>query len=165
MLKFPHTVILMVQENYFQICIFLDTLNKIVSFVMDNWNVHFADFSIRYLVLIILSARMGVSWMFRTSCEVSAMPTLTAARQARANYFLHLATTILITVTHTWLGRVLRDTEQLHAIIIPTLVTACARAIIFLLEIIAVPVIIAVAAFVAIITVIADATLHGRASE
>ena len=107
--------------------------------------------------------------MFRTSCEVSAMPTLTAARQARANYFLHLATTltiILITVAHTWLGRVLRDTEQLHAIIIPTLVTACARAIIFLLEIvIAVPVIIAVAAFVAIITVIADAMLHGRASE
>lgn len=77
--------------------------------------------------------------MFRTSCEVSAMPTLTAAGQARANYFLHLATTltiILITVAHTWSGRVLRDTEQLRAIIIPTLVTACARAIIFLLEIV-----------------------------
>lgn len=53
-----------------------------------------------------------------------------------------------------------RSTEQLRAITIPMLVTACARAIIFLLEMIiavacARAVIIAVAAFVAIITVIA----------
>lgn len=67
------------------------------------------------------------------------MPALTAAGQTRANYFLHLVTTltiILITVARTWPSRVPRDMEQLRAIIIPTLVTACARAIIFLLEIV-----------------------------
>lgn len=106
--------------------------------------------------------------------NVSRQPgaNLPATGQTRANYFLHLATTltiILITVARTWPGRVPRDMEQLRAIIIPTLVTACAREIIFLLEIV-----IAVACgnhrrsrfcrdYYRHRRV--DATLHGRGSE